>query len=748
MKALPSFEEIVRAFPALRGVGVLRRRRAIPFVQQLTSTECGVACLAMVLEYFGRTISIDRLRDIAISGRDATNAQALIETGRLFGLRGRAVTLDLDQMDRLDRAAILHWEFTHFVVFDRLTRTGVDIVDPKRGRWHVSMDRVRKSFTGVAIIFEPADDFTEGRRKRSTSSIYLSRVFSERGFIPHIVIATVLMQVLGLGIPLLHRVLIDTVIPNKDYSLFSVIVGAAAAIITLQTVSSFVRSHLLLYLRTRLDSRMTLAFFDHLLGLPFDFFQRRSAGDLLVRMSSNAAVREILTSSVLSGILDGSLASAYLLLLITLSPQIGLLAVVLALLQMMLFVATRNRQRQFLAQSLDSRAKSQGFLMETICAIETLKSLGAEHRAVEHWSNLFAAELNVSIAKGRLDAIFDAALHALRTTTTLALFALGVTQVMSGQLSLGEMMAVIAVASAFLAPVMGLVSAGSSLQVLTMYLERLNDVLEAPTEKEHSTSLKAPVLSGGISTEHISFRYSPITPWVVRDITTAIRPGEFVAIVGRSGSGKSTFARLLVGLYAPTEGRLIYDDTDLKDMDLARLRAQIGVVTQQAHLFAGTIKSNIALADPSLEMDSVICAAKRAVLHDDILAMPMGYDTALSDRGGSLSGGQQQRIALARALTRNPRILVLDEATSQLDSVTEEEVQRQLAAIDCTRIVIAHRLSTIMKADRILVLEKGHLVEEGTHNQLLANNKGYATLVAAQARNEAPTSSWPMPSNC
>ena len=704
-------------------------------MQQLSATECGVACLAMVLRYYGKGVPVDELREVAVSARDTTNAQALIETARLYGLRGRAVTLDLDQLEFLNRGAILHWNFSHFVVLDKIARDNVQIVDPARGRWRVPMEQFRRSFTGVALLFEPAHDFEEGSQTDRAIPRYLRQILGERGFFPHILVASLLLQLFGLALPLVSRVLVDQIIPHQDRNLLLIISAGVLFLLVCQMWTSIVRGFLVLYLRTRLDSRMTLGFLDHLLDLPFDFFQRRSTGDLLIRVGSNATVREIFTGAVLSAILDGALALGYLLLLFVLSTPIALLAMALAIVQLSLFVVTRHQQRQLTAQSLDAQGQSQNYLVEILSAIETLKSMGLERRAVERWSGLFAKQLNVSLRQGRLNIWLDSVGSIVRTGSSMALLGVGTIQVLDGQLTLGDMLAVIAVANGFLIPVLNLAANGTSLQQAVTYLERLNDVFRTPAEREDVQPRPANQLSGAITVDGVSFKYGPVSPMVIRNVTLEIRAGEFVAIVGRSGSGKSTLARLLVGLYLPIEGRICYDRVRPTKSRYHRIQTAGRILTQHTAVRRHN-SFDIAIADPSMPLDRIVEAAKRAQIHEDIETMPLGYDTLLIDRGASLSGGQQQRVALARALVTHPRILLLDEATSHLDAATERAVQQGLAELACTRVIIAHRLSTIMQADRILVMEQGALVEQGTHDALLARDGIYTALVGAQLMDE------------
>jgi ABC-type bacteriocin/lantibiotic exporter with double-glycine peptidase domain len=437
-------------------------------------------------------------------------------------------------------------------------------------------------------------------------------------------------------------------------------------------------------------------------------------------------------------VLDGVLVALYLLLLAATHWGLAVLVLGLGLAQVGVFLATRRRHRELASAELVTQAKSRGYQVQMLAGVETLKAMGAERRSVEHWSNLFVDELNGSLARGRLAALSDALLSALRLASPFVILVYGGLAVLDGQLSLGTMLAASALGAGFLAPLGTLVAAGFQLQLLGSVTERIRDVLEMPREEEREAVVPAPRLSGRVTLEEVSFRYSRAAPLVVRSVSVEIAPGSFVALVGGSGAGKTTLAHLLAGLYRPTAGRILYDGVDLAGLALRSVRTQLGVVSQHPYLFGGSIRQNLALADPEATLARVVEAARRARVHDEVLAMPMGYDTLLAEGGASLSGGQRQRLALARALVHEPAVLLLDEATSSLDAVTERAIQEELAALRSTRIVIAHRLSTVLAADLILVMEGGEVVERGTHAELLARGGRYRQLVAAQMQREEP----------
>jgi ABC-type bacteriocin/lantibiotic exporter with double-glycine peptidase domain len=436
----------------------------------------------------------------------------------------------------------------------------------------------------------------------------------------------------------------------------------------------------------------------------------------------------------LSALLDGGFVVLYTILIMAIEPVLGMVALGLAALQIVVLIATRRQYRDLQVRALDAQARTQSYLIEMFAGMSTLKACAAEGRAVERWSNLYVDELNISLDRGRLTAKVEAMMTFLTAGSPLVITVLGSVAVIDGTMSLGTMLAINSIVAGLLAPLATLVNSVLAMQMLAGYMDRVEDVLNAKPEQSGQSAGRVPKLSGRVTLQSVSFRYSDRAPLVVRNVAVDVKAGMSVAIVGRSGCGKSTLAALVAGLYRPVEGKIMFDGNDLALLDLRSLRRQIGIVFQQPYLFAGSIRSNIALTDPALPLDRVMNAARAAGIHEDIENMAMGYDTLIADGGSSLSGGQRQRIALARALVHKPSVLILDEATSALDAETERTVMQNLLQLQCTRIVLAHRLSTIATADLILVMDRGEVVESGTHQQLIAIKQHYFRLVSAQMR--------------
>lgn len=720
---------------------ILRQRRRVPVLLQLNAVECGAACLAMVLNYHGRKTRVADCREVCGAGRDGVTAQELAKAARSYGLRVAAFSLEPADIKQIHGPAIAHWEFNHFVVVERWSPRRVDIIDPASGRRRLTADEFAAGFTGVILTLDPGIHFKPLREKTGAGwRSYLLSMFrtpGAAGLMLQILGASLCTLFLGLALPLFTTVVVDQVLPLRIVSVMVILGMGLALVVVAQAVATYLRAALLVYLQGRMAMQMMLGFVEHLLSLPLRFFQERNSGDLLMRSGSNAAIREALTNQTLSAILDGTLVLGYLAILLVRAPFFGLLAFTLGFLQAAPLLAASRRLRDLTQRDLAAQSASQSYLVETLSGIATLKASGTEDHALERWSSLFTKELNASLRRGHCLAALDTTATTLHTLAPLLLLWVGTLQVLHGAMSLGTMLGLVGLATAFLQPVSSLQSSLQRMQLVAANLDRIADVVEAEPEQAPAIVHAAPRLSGRIELRNVSFRYDPATPLVLRNISLTIEPGQKVALVGHTGSGKSTLAMLLLGLYTLTEGEILYDGIPLQRLNYRALRSQFGVVLQEPFLFSGSIRQNIAFGNPSLRLEQVVEAARLAVIHEDIASLPMGYETRLAERGSGLSGGQRQRISLARALARPPAILLLDEATSHLDVVTERKVERNFNKLACTRIVIAHRLSSVRNADQIVVLEGGVVAERGLHHELLSQDGRYAALAFTSAESQA-----------
>jgi ATP-binding cassette, subfamily B, bacterial len=714
------------------------RRRAIPHVAQAEMADCGAAALAMALAYHGRHVPLAELHAATGTGRDGTDALRIAEAATTYGLRARGVATELDDLRVLPRGSVLHWGEAHFVVLDATSRRGVTVVDPAAGRYRLSWESVNDLYSGVAILLEPTEAFEAGGQAALGALHHARRLLTRSSGLGKVLATSVVVRLMALAVPVLTGVVVDRIAPAGDGHLLKVMAAVMAALIGYSMIATFLRAHLLLRLRSRLDVDMTLDFLEHLVDLPYAYFLKRSSGDLMMRLRSNATVREVLTTGTIAALLDGTLATFYLIVIIVLSPTLAALVAVLGAAQVVVLLSARRRNQHLMGEALATEAKSQSYAYEMFSAVETLKAAGAERRAVTHWTNLFIAEMNVSLRRGRLSAAVETAIHGLALLSPIAILLVGAHLVGTGELSLGTMLALAALGGAFLEPLSILVGTAMQVQLLGSYLARIEDVINTPTETDGRDLQHAPQLTGAVRAEGLTFRYQPHGPPAVDGADLDVHPGQLLAIVGRSGSGKSTMGRLLLGLYPPSEGRVLLDDIDLATLYPRSVRSQIGVVTQDPYIFGLSVRDNLVLGHPDLPLDRLEIAAELAGIADDIRAMPMGWDTLLVDAGASLSGGQRQRLALARALAPSPRILLLDEATSSLDTVTEAQVHANIAGLGCTVIVIAHRLATVIDADRIVVMDAGRVVEVGRHRELLAAGGHYTRLVSGQLVGENP----------
>jgi ABC-type bacteriocin/lantibiotic exporter with double-glycine peptidase domain len=731
-------QSIATRYPALKRIGFSRKQRDVPFTQQLEWTDCGAASLCMVMAFHGKEVKLAEVREAMGIGRDGVSAKSILDTAEKYGLAGRGIKVDISQVKLLKQATILHWEFNHFVVFERVVKGGVRIVDPATGPRDVPMDQFAKQFTGVAIELTSTARFQKQKYEKGRLKRYVDELLSEKGLFTRVIVISLFLRVVALAMPLVTGMIIDKVVPRSDYSLLYVCLATIAGMTIFNIISEVVRSFVMLHLRIALDTRMTLGFLDHMVSLPFSFFQRRSTGDLMMRVDSNGTVREIVTSKSMSAVLDGLFVLLYAGVIFYVNPLLGIITILMSGVEALVFLCARPTYQRLLAASLDKQAKAHSYMVQLLGGIETLKCAGAERLGLEKWSNLYTDQVNVSMQQARASAYVDAIRGAVASLGPMLILTIGATSVMSGKMTIGMMLAMNSLATSLFGPLSALVSSALELQLVKSHMDRIDDVLQTPVEQDRDKAAIPPRLRGHVTVKNLTFKYGEQAPIVVQNVSLEIPPGASVALVGPSGSGKSTLLNLLSGLYKPISGDVLYDNKPLHDMDLRGVRQQIGIVPQHPFIFGGTMRENISLASPGATLDRIQHSAKVACLHDDIAEMPMNYDTVISDGGGSLSGGQRQRVAIARAVLRNPTLMLLDEATSALDNSTEKKVIAGLETLRCTRITVAHRLSTVRNCDLIVVMEKGKVVEQGNHEQLVANGGLYAQLLAASQNPATP----------
>ncbi|WP_407071005.1 peptidase domain-containing ABC transporter [Xanthomonas albilineans] len=682
----------------------------MPNILQSETAECGLACIAMIASHHGHHTDLPALRRRFSLSLKGMNARRLIEVAHVLGLQCRPLRLDMEELGQLQTPCVLHWDLDHFVVLRSVGKHKAVVHDPAVGVRSLSLVEIGRHFTGVAIEFSKGPSF---QRQRETPPISLRALAgSVRGLgrgLTQIFGLALVLEIFALLAPLFMQLVVDQVIADGDHDLLTFLGLSFALLIVLETLVSALRSWTVMWLSTHFNLGWTGNVFQHLMRLPQSYFGARHLGDIVSRFGAIDTIQQTLTTRFVEILLDGLLASITLVVLFAYSPLLSVIVLGAVALYAALRVLYFRIYREANLSQITVTARQHSRFLEAVRGVQTIHLHNQEAEQTARYLNAATDTLNTSIAVQRLDMLFTALQNLATGAQRLGVLWLGAWLGLKGQFTVGMLTAFVAYGDQFSSRVASLVDYVIELRMLRLQAERLADIVLTPPEAHAISAHAGPLPEPGVAFHKVSFRYAEGEPWILRECSFGVHPGESVAIVGPSGCGKSTLVRLLLGLLDPQHGTIEIGGIDLRRLGKSRYRAMTASVMQDDHLFSGSIAENISLFDALATPAQIEDAARLAGIHEDIMAMPMGYHSLVGDMGSSLSGGQQQRLFLARALYRHPQILVLDEATSHLDVALERELNQAIQALNITRIVIAHRPETIAHADRVIELCEGAL---------------------------------------
>ncbi|REJ82030.1 MAG: NHLP family bacteriocin export ABC transporter peptidase/permease/ATPase subunit [Acidobacteria bacterium] len=712
------------------------RRVRTPTVLQMEAVECGAAALAIVLRHYKRFVALEDLRvDCGVS-RDGSKASNVLKGARKYGLVAKGFKNDLKQLFDLTFPAILFWNFNHFVVLEGFKGGKVYINDPAQGPRVLDMEDLDASYSGVCLTFEPGDDFEPGGDKPGIFPALQRRLDGSRTALAFVVLAGLFLVIPGLIIPTFSRVFIDEYLIAGRAAIVQPLLLGMGLTMVLQLVLNYLQQTYLLRLETKLALVESSKFFAHILRLPVSYFSQRFAGEIGSRVMINDKVARVLSGQLATTAIDMLLLFFYAALMMIYSVSLTLVCIALALLNVVAVRLVSRRRVDASRRLAQEEGKLTGTAMGGLRMIETLKATGGEAEFFSRWAGYQAKAMQAQQDIGMLGAWVGSVPTLINSITTITILLLGGLKVMNGELTVGMLVAYQTLMASFSRPLNTFVAFGSTIQELEADMNRLDDVTRYPQDhryrregRSHPAAEGLLKLSGKVELKNLEFGYSPLEPALITGFDLTIQPGQRIGLVGGSGSGKSTIARLITGLYRPWSGQILYDGIPLEQLPPDLITNSIAVVDQEVFLFAGSIRDNVAMWDPSIRDVAVTGACKDAAIAEVIENRDGAYHSAVSEGGSNFSGGQRQRLEIARALVGEPTILILDEATSALDPTTETKIDESLRRRGCTCIIVAHRLSTIRDCDEILVLDRGKIVQRGTHEEM-KNVKGpYQSLI-------------------
>ena len=708
----------------------------VPVVMQMEALECGAASLAMVMAYYDKWVPLEQVRlDCGVS-RDGSNARNMLLAARSYGFEAQGFRCEIDSLrQEILLPCIIHWNLDHFVVLRGFRGKYALLNDPARGEVKVSMEEFDRSFTGIVLQIVPGEGFHPDGKPKSTLAFARERLKGAGTAVAFVMLSTAIVSLFGIVRPVFSNFFMDRLLTGENRELLMPFLGLLALISAAQILVAWIQAVYSLKIAGKMAIVGSSSFLWKLLRMPMSFFSQRLAGDILLRLGENASIAGTLVNTFAPLLLNTAMMVFYLVVMLrysVLMTVVGLATIVLQLLVSR--IIARKRVNITRVQMRDS-GKLSSATVSGIQMVETIKASGAENGFFQKWAG-YQASVNASEVRfARLDEYLGMIPALLSSFASSAVLVLGVYQAMQGNFTIGMILSFQGFLGAFMSPAMLLISAGQSLQEMRTEMERVEDVMKYPSDErfaeESEREEDLAKLSGDVELRNVTFGYAPLGEPLIRDFSLHIEAGSRVAFVGASGCGKSTLSKLISGLYEPWSGEVLFDGRPLSQIDRGVFTGSVAVVDQDIVLFEDSIANNIKMWDSSIEDFEMILAARDAQIYGDIMAREGGFAGKLSEGGRDLSGGQRQRLEIARVLAQDPTLIILDEATSALDALTEYELVKAIRDRGITCIVIAHRLSTIRDCDKIVVLDKGRIVEQGRHEELYAKGGIYADLIAS-----------------